>query len=166
MLRGRQLTLVPDLIEGHQPIGVDRQSLEVRIDPFLNISRQRIDGDKTTGISLRAEDDETRKARESTSVAIDPRRSPTRGDLVRTIRIGDNREVQRSFWRYQILENRGTNKIRTFADQTGSINGSDPIEIGRTRGFKRIDKCRLTRTYQEHRIAIGRHEFVDAIRFA
>ena len=93
LLRGCQLTLVPDLIEGQQPIGVDRQSLEARIDPFLHISRQRIDGDKTTCISLRAEDDEARKARELTPVAIDPRRSPARGDLVRTIRIGDNREV-------------------------------------------------------------------------
>ena len=165
LLRGRQRTAIARLVEGHNPIGVDSKRLEPAIDKFLYIARQRVDSDKT-GVVFGTKNHEARQPRQFGTIAIDPRYGPAHNNPVICVFDGDGGEVERRLGRHHILKDRCTDEIGTLADQAHRIHRRNAIEEGGAGHVERVDQGRLTGGDLQGRIAIARHELVDAIGLA
>ena len=98
LARRGQPTLVSELVERHDGVGIVGQRLQLFIDVLPDIGSQGVDGRQTPGSDLGSENHKSCQPGQFAAVGVEGGRAPAQDDAAHLAVVGDGREILWRLW--------------------------------------------------------------------
>ena len=125
------MTLIARSVKGQEHVSIGCQRLEATVHELAHIRPQRIDRHESSAPLFCPKEHETLQAGQFPTVRISAGGTPPHYHLPQDIFIRHHRKILRRLGCHLVLQHRRPHEPGQLATQAGSIDGCDPIEIGR-----------------------------------